>query len=191
MEELIPPLPAEILSKIIHFGNRNRSIPLVCQQFRQLSEYEYIPNGRDLLQAIKIENVDMCNRIARSRKFDFDFDQGLLDYCIIEASNYGYLQIVELLLTHGADPSNTYNDALRWASRKGHLAVVERLLQDRRVDPRDVNNYAIRKASEYGHLAVVERLLQDRRVDPSVNDNEALRLANRNGHLAVVERLAR
>ena len=52
-----------------------------------------------------------------------------------------------------------------WQSREGHLAVVDRLLQDPRVDPSDFNNDAVRLASEHGHHAVVERLKQDSRVN--------------------------
>jgi hypothetical protein len=75
------------------------------------------------------------------------------------------------------------------AARDGHIAVVERLLQDERVDPSADNNYAVRLAARDGHIAVVERLLQDERVDPSAGDNYAVRWAAENGHLAVVERL--
>jgi len=187
MEELIPPLPSEILSKIIHFGNRNRFIPLVCQQFRQLSEYEYeyIPNGRDLRQALEKKNVNMINRILRARKFDFE--QEILDYCIIKASKNGHLNVVERLLQDKRVNPSYGNYAIRYASMYGHLAVVERLLQDKRVDPTAYNNDAIRCACRYGHLAVIERLLQDKRVNPTAYNNEAIIYASENGHLAVVE----
>jgi hypothetical protein len=76
------------------------------------------------------------------------------------------------------------------ASENGHLAVVERLLQDPRVDPSALDNGAIQMASYGGHLAVVERLLQDPRVDPSDSGNNwAIQHASEGGHLAVVERL--
>jgi hypothetical protein len=77
------------------------------------------------------------------------------------------------------------------AASSGHLAVVERLLQDEHIDPSADDNYAVRWATVRGHLAVVERLLQDERVDPSTNDNYAVRCAAENGHLAVVDRLLR
>ena len=75
------------------------------------------------------------------------------------------------------------------AAENGHLAVVERLLQDGRVDPSAYDNYAVRWAAENGHVAVVERLLQEERVDPSADDNRAVQWAAENGHLAVVDRL--
>jgi len=179
MVELIPP---QMVSNIISFENSNRSIPLVCQQLD-----EYTPNGQDLLQALKTKNLDMLNQIAQAR--NFDFDQTSLDQGIIKASKNGYLQIVELLLTLGSDPSTKNNNAIRSASENGHLAVVERLLKDPRVDPSAKNNNAIRLASVRGYLAVVERLLQDARVNPSAENNEAIRNANKNEHLEVVKRL--
>jgi hypothetical protein len=75
------------------------------------------------------------------------------------------------------------------ASVRGHLEVVERLLQDPRVDPSAGNNWAIQNASANGHLEIIERLLQDERVDPSAQNNGAIQNASVRGHLAVVERL--
>jgi hypothetical protein len=75
------------------------------------------------------------------------------------------------------------------ASRKGHLAVVERFLQDPRLDPSDESNLAIKLASSDGSLEVVTLLLQDSRVDPSAQYNWSIQRASSNGHLAVVERL--
>ena len=71
-------------------------------------------------------------------------------------------------------------------SANGHLAVVERLLQDQRVDPSANNQWAIRWSSKYGRLPVVGRLLQDPRVDPSSDNQFAIRSANENGHVEVV-----
>jgi hypothetical protein len=65
------------------------------------------------------------------------------------------------------DPSANDNDAIQQAAAHGHLAVVERLLQDVRVDPSGDDNYAVRWAAENGHPAV-DRLLDDDRVDVTV-----------------------
>jgi hypothetical protein len=53
------------------------------------------------------------------------------------------------------------------AAMNGHLAVVERLLQNPRVDPSARGTEAIIYACYVGQLAVAERLLQDSRVDPN------------------------
>ncbi len=84
--------------------------------------------------------------------------------------------MVNRLLRH-VDPSANDNEAIRSAAWKGHLDVVNRLLNDPRVDPSADHNYAIRWAASFGNLAVVNRLLEDTRVDPSANDNQAIRWA--------------
>jgi hypothetical protein len=89
------------------------------------------------------------------------------------------------------DPSANDNYAVRLAAKNDQLAVVERLLQDKRVDPSARNNDAVRQAARNGHLAVVERMLQDPCVDPSADDNDAVRWAAGRSHLAVVDRLLR
>jgi hypothetical protein len=91
----------------------------------------------------------------------------------------GDVDVVGALIAQGIDPSAGDDAAIRAASAWGHLAVVERLLEDPRVDPAAGDNFAIRAASEEGHLAVVERLLADPRVDPAADDNRAIRAASK------------
>ena len=116
-------------------------------------------------------------------------NEELLNRGIIDASDMGDVEIVDELIKRGVDPTASNNYAIRLASSGGHLAVVNRLLQDPRVDPTADDNLAIRFASSGGHLAVVNRLLQDPRVDPTADDNLAIQWASSNGHLAVVNRL--
>ena len=49
----------------------------------------------------------------------------------------------ELLKDNRVDPSTDDNNAIEWASRSGHLEVVQELLKDNRVDPSANNNEAI------------------------------------------------
>jgi ankyrin repeat protein len=116
---------------------------------------------------------------------------GNLNDALVRAVENGHVDIVDYLICQNAmfDPSADGNRAIRLAAASGHLAVVERLLQDKRVDPSADSNHAVRFAAQNGHLAVVERLLQDPRVDPSAADNNALRWAAERGHVAVVVRL--
>jgi surface antigen len=114
---------------------------------------------------------------------------GKLNDALVRAAVNGHVD-VDFFLRHAMfDPSAEGNVAIRRAAENGHLAVVERLLQDERVNPSDGNNLAVRSAAHYGHLEVVERLLEDDRVDPSADNNDAVRLAAQRGNLAVVEQL--
>ena len=105
--------------------------------------------------------------------------------------------------TGRVDPSADNNYAIRFASFYGHIAVVDRLLQEGRVDPsaddiiticcdgRVISSEAISAfgwASICGHIAVVERLLQDGRVDSSVIVKYANKLVFTNSHIAVMDR---
>ena len=133
------------------------------------------------------------------------------NYAIRLASKNGHLEVISLLLkrrgqSEGSesvgrcvakqlvplglvDPSARDNEAIRYASEKGHLDVVSLLLQQKGVDPSAINNYAIRYASENGHLEVVKLLLQRPDVDPSANNNWAIELASYNGYLEIVKLL--
>ena len=69
--------------------------------------------------------------------------------------------MIDLLLsTNEIDPSDNDNEAIRLASEHGHIAVVDRLLQDGtgRVDPNDYDCQAIRLASQNGHIVILEKL---------------------------------
>jgi hypothetical protein len=112
-------------------------------------------------------------------------------YEIIDRYLYSYMLEENENLTR-VDPSVDYNAALQWASRNGHIKVVNRLLKDGilfRVDPSADNNFAIQSASFNGYIELVNKLLEDPRVDPSARDNLAIREASRNGHIEVVNRL--
>jgi len=53
---------------------------------------------------------------------------------------------------------------VRWASRNGHVSVVQRLLRDVRVDPSARRQCAIVWACVFGQCDVVRILLDDARV---------------------------
>lgn len=81
--------------------------------------------------------------------------------------------------------------ALSLAAFKGHLCVVERLLQDRRVDPNDVDKMgrtAVWWAASAGQIDVVARLLKDRVLTQLKDENgkDALDAASDHHHFNVV-----
>jgi hypothetical protein len=114
---------------------------------------------------------------------------GNVHRALVRAAENGHIAVVDRLLQDVRVDPSADGNSAIQIAAYYNLAVVERLLQDKRVDPSANDNYAVRAAAVNGHVAVVERLLQDERVDPSANNNEAVRVAASEGHLAVVERL--
>lgn len=57
-----------------------------------------------------------------------DLDPRLKNEALIEASIYGHIELVYLLLLHGANASYRRNEALIKASEKGHLEIVDALI---------------------------------------------------------------
>lgn len=97
---------------------------------------------------------------------------------IKEASKYGHVELVDLMLKDGRfNPGYNRNEAIQAASKNGHADVVRRLLTDPRTDPTDPKLYsrceltdpqqAIKFAIEGDHFEVIKVLLDDPRVDLS------------------------
>lgn len=107
------------------------------------------------------------------------------NYAIQWASKTGHLPVVELLVAHGADVTANDNFAIRYASREGHLPVVEFLVAHG-ADVTAHNNHALLLASAKGHLPVVEFLVAHG-ADVTADNNLAIHKSSENGHLPVVE----
>jgi len=107
------------------------------------------------------------------------------------STDAGCALCVAMRLRCGADPSNGVRNAIVGASDRGHVAIVDVLMNDRRADPGASNQFALRLACKNGHVAVVERLLRDTRVVPHHGRQSALWWASRNGHVAIVDYLLR
>lgn len=100
-----------------------------------------------------------------------------------------YISMVEYLIRNGVDLNIHGDNAIWEASGYGHLQMVNLLLKDERINPQSGGNFPIAISAEYGHLSVVDRLLQDPRVDPSVFENSTIIITSQNGHIDVVRRL--
>jgi len=73
------------------------------------------------------------------------------------AAMNGSIELVRLLLDHGADGGVNSSQSIRWAAENGHIEIVK-LLIDNGVDFTVWDNYPIRWASRYGHTEVVQLL---------------------------------
>lgn len=83
------------------------------------------------------------------------------------------------------------NKEIRSAAKHGHVAELERLLQEGLSDPGARDNYAIQFASLRGHVDCVNLLLKSPLVNPAANENYAIRIAAKHGHAKVVRALLR
>lgn len=112
---------------------------------------------------------------------------------LAEAIKHGHKDIVDLLLSdQRVDPSNYHNHALRLASEKGDLELVNRLLQNSKVSPNEDYGFstpALTEAIENGHVEIANRILDDPRTDPSADNNSALLKASEKGYCKLVDRL--
>ncbi|KAL8802033.1 MAG: hypothetical protein Q9200_006727 [Gallowayella weberi] len=126
-----------------------------------------------------------------------EFDQGKLRILIEGAAEMGFTELTKIGLSSENIPQIILDFSLKSAAKGGHLAVVERLLQEK-ADVNAAAGYdggrtALQAAAGGGHLAVVERLLQEKAdVNAGAADYDgrtALQAAAGGGHLAVVERL--
>ena len=115
---------------------------------------------------------------------------------LISAVEGGYLKVVELLLTKGADIHQAQEEGatpLHIAAQHGRLAIAELLVSK----GADVNLAArhgsttLHIVAQNGHFAIAE-LLVSHGADINLSENDGaspLHIATQNGHLAVVELL--
>ena len=180
-------LPDELIFTILTTLNINEALNLCatdkhfskfCQDWRIILSYKYPQtnwshtSSEDALKIYK------------------KVEEGITDDLFIWASQYGYIDLVKMLLEDKrVNPAANDNFAIRLASRNGYTEVVKVLLADLRVDPCFADNHAIRWASKNGHTEIFKLLLKDSRVDLQHEDNYAIRWASRNGHTEIVQLL--
>ena len=81
-----------------------------------------------------------------------------MENSLIVASRNGRLDVVRLLLDHGANVHANDDQALRFAAYNGHLNVV-RLLLDRGANIHARDDNALRSADDHCHQDIVRLLL--------------------------------
>ena len=82
-----------------------------------------------------------------------------------KACKTGNVELVNSYLENGYDPCEYSNSAIRIANEKGCIAVVDRLLQDKRVDPYTVYTFT----KKYCYKSIVDRLQQEIQNRENVN----------------------
>ncbi|KAM0255653.1 hypothetical protein ACHAQJ_005578 [Trichoderma viride] len=102
-------------------------------------------------------------------------DDTLISYRPLDmAAGNGSLEVIKLLLSHGADPcsgqTGTFSSALLMAISAGYKDVVKLLLQDERIDPNEQNGRGdtiLGAAVAFGNTDMVKVLLEHEHIDPN------------------------
>lgn len=178
-------VPADVLAQILGLTTLKDSLkflPLLEQLKKVIGLHTYW----------KLLTETLLGKPLRDR-MDFNWARAYIQLVagkgMLEYVDNGALEAVSLLLEARDLTKKDGNDAVKNASRNGHLEIMKILLADKRVNPSVDNDYAIRMAAENGHLEVVKLLLADNRVDPSAGDNHAIQMASWDGHSGVVKLL--
>lgn len=175
--------------------------------------------------------IDLLALIADSRWDVVDTKYNLLDPLCIKM--YGkdlfhlalvnnYVLLVDYLIKLGVDPSSVFlntdqpyiqashYDGITYASSKGYIDMVERLLKDPRVDPtihtgvlvalelwhldvaarllkdsrftQDHRQTALYYACKHQHPTIVDLIMSDSKIDPSFDNNVCFRAVCGDGH---------
>jgi ankyrin repeat protein len=133
------------------------------QTIQKTEETEETTESYKLYSACKTGNEEMINKYIENEN----------DPCEYNTNEY----------------DNEYdfnNSAFIIACKKGFIAVVDRLLQNKWVDPLFNYNTALYRACLYGHIAIVDLLLQDKRINPPTKIYD---FYIRNYHKSIIDRL--
>lgn len=128
--------------------------------------------------AINKNNLNIVKLLHNFNSFD-------LNNTLITASKNGYLQIVEYLISHGAQIDFMESYAFRLASRNGHIETVKYFI-NLGINIEVLDNYALRFSSSNGHFQIVKILISNG-ANIVCRKNEALRRASANGYFKTVK----
>jgi ankyrin repeat protein len=184
--------------RIVHAADCGDAVKLIQALKRTGPEH---PMGETplLFRAISSGDLDSVQALLEDGRCDVNEpDPRTGRRPIDEAAWMGRVDMVDALLTRGADPTPTTQRSGRSpvmvAAERGHGDVVRRLLQDERVDPnaRDVYGLtALHAAANNGHAAAVIALREDPRteVDALADGKTPAMFAARRDHVAALKAL--
>lgn len=102
-----------------------------------------------------------------------------------EACRLGYIEIVQMLLNYGEDPSKENNYCVHLACGYGNKELLDILSEDPRTDIKCINGVSLIISVNHGHLPIVKRLM-DKEVP---FENSLLTIAIEKQYCDVVEYL--
>ena len=126
--------------------------------------------------------LEVVQSLIKNPQVDLHVNQ---EVALRSSAKNGYLDVVRLLIHHGADPKAKECEALRNSAENGHVDVVRFLLElPKSVDKPFIACRALRQSAGRGRLEVV-RLLLDSIEFSSGNSNLPLIDSAFNGHVYV------
>lgn len=134
-----------------------------------------------LSHACSINNIDAVKMTLKDEKIDVNEDMGI---AIREATKVGNLEMVCLLVKHGANPRVIEDSPLRIAAEYGHTI----LFQYFRDVGAKIDDFCLRVAIKNGFIDIVKAILSS----PShslVVTEEMIAKARENGHRSMVKML--
>lgn len=100
-----------------------------------------------------------------------------------------YDGVIDILLRQNDFQVSQRNEGLQVACKFGHIDLVRRMLQDKRLAPERQNSACLRYAAESGHCDVLALLIADGRSACNALNNAAVCGASENGHAGAVRML--
>ena len=141
---------------------------------------------------VKKKIVTIVSKDAFTKKGLLEsIEKGLIpDNAISWAAENGHTELVELLVSKGADITENRNYPLELASRNGHTEIVKLLIDSgaRTYDSELDEGYCLRLAANEGHVEII-KLLLDAGANPVADNYHALYLALTKRNNEIVELL--
>lgn len=141
---------------------------------------------------VKKKIVTIVSKDAFTKKGLLEsIENGLIpDNAISWAAENGHTELVELLVSKGADITENRNYPLELASRNGHTDIVKLLINSgaRTYDSELDEGYCLRLAANEGHVGII-KLLLDAGANPVADNYHALYLALTKQNNEIVELL--
>ena len=138
-------------------------------------------------------HAEIVSFLINTLKDKIDLERYVYTNSLYSACFYGHLEVVKILLFHGADPNEECLglSVLEKASWEGHIEIVKLLLENG-ADPNwnKRGRSVLEKASWEGHIEIVKLLLENG-ADPNWNKRgrSVLDEASWKGHIEIVRLL--
>ena len=157
---MLSDLPNEILVHITGCLPATRSYHSISKQFKELGQLVFVPSREKIFQYVDKKRVDVLERILLRGKLP-PLTEDDLNYLLNRISQFGNLDLINKLLSLGANPLaqvNYFSNSLIQALEHNNLVIFDRLFEYQIV-PEEILNSILITASRFYHRSIVDHLL--------------------------------